>query len=57
MMFPETGSHIILETSKPSHQRIAIPNQKAPRIGTLHSILRAVSVHQGITREDMAAGL
>jgi len=47
----QTGSHIILETQDPSHQRIAIPAHRALRIGTLNSILRAVSTHKGVTRE------
>jgi predicted RNA binding protein YcfA (HicA-like mRNA interferase family) len=29
----QTGSHIILETTEPSHQRIAIPNHDALRVG------------------------
>jgi len=33
----QTGSHIILETKFPSHQRIAIPAHKSLRIGTLHN--------------------
>ena len=37
----QTGSHIILETEEPSHQRIAVPAHKPLRIGTLNAILRA----------------
>jgi len=47
----QTGSHIILETGQPSHQRVAIPAHKALRVGTLSSILRAVSMHKGVSRE------
>jgi len=39
----QVGSHIILETSEPSHQRIAIPHHKPLRLGTLISILRTVA--------------
>ena len=39
----QVGSHIILETTEPSHQRIAIPNHAALRVGTFNSILRAVA--------------
>jgi predicted RNA binding protein YcfA (HicA-like mRNA interferase family) len=39
----QVGSHIILETDIPSHQRLAIPAQNALRVGTFNSILRAVS--------------
>ncbi|VGO19242.1 type II toxin-antitoxin system HicA family toxin [Pontiella sulfatireligans] len=47
----QTGSHIILETEDPSHQRIAIPAHKSLKIGTLNSILRCVADHKSTTRE------
>ncbi|HXU33627.1 MAG TPA: type II toxin-antitoxin system HicA family toxin [Thermoanaerobaculia bacterium] len=53
----QVGSHAILETEDPSHQRIAVPAHKSLRIGTLHGILRAVSSHKGISREDLLASL
>ena len=46
----QSGSHIILETEEPSHQRIAIPAHKALRIGTLNTILRSVADHKGVSR-------
>lgn len=49
----QEGSHICLETNKPSHQRISIPNHKVLRIGTLNSILRSISKHKGITKEEI----
>ena len=49
----QAGSHIILETDDPSHQRLAIPDHKYLRIGTLHNILRAVANHKNISREDI----
>lgn len=49
----QTGSHIILETKQPSHQRIAIPSHKSLRIGTLHSILRSVANHKGMSRQEI----
>ena len=49
----QTGSHIILDTKEPSAQRISIPAHKALRIGTLNNILRAVSLHKGVEREDI----
>ena len=49
----QSGSHIILVTQIPSHQRIAIPNHKTLRIGTLHTILRSVSNHKKINRQDI----
>ena len=53
----QSGSHIIPETEVPSHQRIAVPNHNTLRIGTLNSILRAVSNHKGVTREAIIATL
>ena len=47
----QTGSHIILETEDPSHQRIAVPAHKSLRIGTLNSILRSVAKHKCTSRE------
>jgi hypothetical protein len=51
------GSHMILETFEPSHQRIAIPDHRALRVGTLTSILRAVAQHKGISREAIITDL
>jgi len=53
----QTGSHIILETEYPSHQRVAIPDHDALRVGTFNSILRAVSDHKGVMREAILATL
>ena len=49
----QTGSHIILDTEIPSHQRIAIPDHKNLRIGTLHNILKSVATHKGINRQQI----
>jgi predicted RNA binding protein YcfA (HicA-like mRNA interferase family) len=49
----QQGSHIILDTEEPSHQRISIPNHNPLRLGTLNSILRAVSRHKGVTKVDI----
>ena len=53
----QTGSHIVLDTDEPSHQRIAIPAHKSLRIGTLSSILRTVARHKGVERQDVIASL
>ena len=53
----QSGNHIILDTEDPSHQRIAVPNHKNLRIGTLNNILRSVAAHKGVTREDILASL
>lgn len=49
----QTGSHMVLETEHPFHQRIAVPDHAFLRIGTLHSILRAVAEHKGIAKESI----
>lgn len=49
----QVGSHIILETQTPSHQRLAIPNHSFLRIGTLNSILRTIAEHKGISKENV----
>jgi predicted RNA binding protein YcfA (HicA-like mRNA interferase family) len=53
----QSGSHIILETETPAHQRIPVPNHAALRIGTLHSILRLVSAHKEVSKEDILDSL
>lgn len=53
----QSGSHIIVETENPLHQRVAIPDHAALRIGTFHSILRTVSDHKGVSREVIVATL
>ncbi len=49
----QAGSHIILETETPSHQRIAIPNHDFLRIGTLNAILRAIANHKGVSKDSI----
>jgi len=49
----QTGSHIILETELPSRQCLPVPDHKSLRVGTLNAILRLVSSHKGISREDL----
>ena len=53
----QSGSHIIIETGEPSHQRIAVPDHDAIRVGTFNSILRAVATHKGVSREAIIATL
>jgi predicted RNA binding protein YcfA (HicA-like mRNA interferase family) len=47
----QEGSHLLLATDVPSHQRIAIPLHKSVKVGTLNNILRTVAAHKGTTRE------
>jgi len=49
----QTGSHIILQTEVPGHQRIPIPAHKELRIGTLNAIIRLVANHKEVTRNDI----
>jgi len=53
----QVGSHIILETSQPTHHRIAIPDHHPLRLGTFSSILRAVARHKGVQRDAIIADL
>ena len=49
----QEGSHVILETDSPSHHRLAVPDHKTLRVGTLNSILRAVAEVKGLEKEDV----
>ena len=52
-MVNQQGSHIILQTEQPTHQRLAVPDHAVLRIGTLIGILRAVSRNKGIDRDSL----
>lgn len=49
----QQGSHIILQTEEPQHQRLAVPDHSVLRIGTLSSILRSVAQHKGVDRDAL----
>ena len=53
----QSGSHIIVQTEDPTHQRMAIPAHKSLRIGTLNAILRAVATHKGVSRDTLVESL
>ena len=53
----QVGSHIVLDTESPSHHRVTVPGHSPLRIGTLNSILRAVSRHKGVTRDALLDSL
>lgn len=53
----QQGSHIILDTQTPEHQRISIPNHSPLRIGTLNSILKTVSAHKNVSKQDILDSL
>lgn len=49
----QEGSHVILQTETPGHQRLSVPNHHPLRIGTLNAILRAVAAHKGVDRQAL----
>ena len=53
----QEGSHIILQTDHPSHQRIPVPDHPSLRIGTLNAILRLVSSHKGVGKDELLESL
>ena len=52
VIHPE-GSHIILQTDTPSHQRLSVPNHNPLRVGTLNGIVRVEIVHKGVERQQL----
>jgi predicted RNA binding protein YcfA (HicA-like mRNA interferase family) len=53
----QEGSHVILQTDIPGHQRLSVPNHNPLRIGTLNAILRAVATHKGVDRQNLLDSL
>jgi predicted RNA binding protein YcfA (HicA-like mRNA interferase family) len=53
----QVGSHVILETGQPGHQRIAVPAHTPLRVGTLNALLAAVAAHKGVAKEDVLKGI
>ena len=55
----QEGSHIILETGTPWHQRVAVPAHRQLRIGTLNAILavRGPAQGRGSRRTASVAGM
>jgi predicted RNA binding protein YcfA (HicA-like mRNA interferase family) len=47
----QEGSHIILQVETPRHHRLAVPDHRPLRLGTLNAILRAVAASQGVEKE------
>jgi predicted RNA binding protein YcfA (HicA-like mRNA interferase family) len=56
-MVHQEGSHIILQTDTPTPQRLSVPNHNPLRVGTLNSIVRAVSAHKGVERQQLLEAL
>ena len=53
----QVGSHVILQTGTPGHQRLPVPDHHVLRVGTLNSIIRLVSTHKGVAKEGVLRGL
>jgi predicted RNA binding protein YcfA (HicA-like mRNA interferase family) len=53
----QVGSHIILQTEKPSSHRIAVPAHSPLRIGTLNAILASVAAHKNVAKEEILQGI
>jgi predicted RNA binding protein YcfA (HicA-like mRNA interferase family) len=53
----QEGSHVILQTETPGHQRLAVPNHNPLRVGTLNAIVRTVAAHKGVDRQAVLDSL
>jgi predicted RNA binding protein YcfA (HicA-like mRNA interferase family) len=53
----QEGSHVILQTETPGHQRLSVPDHNPLRVGTLNSIVRAVATHKGVDRQTVLDSL
>jgi predicted RNA binding protein YcfA (HicA-like mRNA interferase family) len=49
----QTGSHIRLTTQSNGQHHITIPAHDPLKIGTLNAVLRSVSEHLGLTKDDL----
>jgi predicted RNA binding protein YcfA (HicA-like mRNA interferase family) len=53
----QVGSHIVLQCETPRPHRVAIPNHRPLRLGTLNAILRAVEKAVAVERAEILAAL
>ena len=53
----QVGSHIVLQCDEPKHHRLAIPNHRPLRLGTLNAILRAVEQAVGVSLARIVSSL
>ena len=49
----QEGSHVLLQTEQPRHHRIAIPEHKVLRLGTLNFILNAVARVHSVEKAEI----
>ena len=47
----QTGSHIMIETNTPFHQRLSIPAHKPLKTGTLNALVRLAASHKRMTKQ------
>lgn len=53
----QTGSHIRLTTEQEGEHHVTIPRHGSLRVGTLSAILKEVSNHLGISRDQLLEDL
>lgn len=53
----QTDSHLRLTTYEQGEHHITVPNHSPIKIGTLNAILRDVSEHFGLSRDDLITQL
>lgn len=53
----QEGSHVILQTETPGHQRLSVPDHNPLRVGTLNAIVRTVATHTGVDRQTLLDSL
>ena len=53
----QVGSHLRLTTSLEGEHHVTIPRHRPLRVGTLNNILKEVSEHLGMERDELLANL
>lgn len=53
----QTGSHMRLTRVAEVEHRITIPRHGALRVGTLHSILKDIAEHLGVSKDELVQEL
>ncbi len=53
----QTGSHIRLTTQQGGEHHVTIPAHDPIKIGTLNAILRNISAHFGLSRDELLSEL
>ena len=53
----QTGSHIQMSTQRGGEHHVSIPNHRPLKVGLLHSVLKDVAEHHGLTVEELVREL